>query len=335
MKYLQLHAHVQFVKGSELGALYDLQRGKVHTAPLIMEQVLEAYANMPLTEVLNQCFGGNKEIFDRYTQFLLGGGWAFITAHPQRFPVASLALGSPYRIHSAIVAHDFLRPYDISQALGELSDVGSRHLELQLYHYPTVGKTADTAWAAVGEALRAGEFRRCTLVISPTMDASPIALETIAGYLQDWPRIGTVVMLGQRDDRSLEQYGQQYHLRRALTIGEYARKTWELHPDTNFVGPNYFREAKVANPYFNRRLAIDPAGNFKNDLLYGGKDTFGKVGERPIREVIADPNFQRRWQAGPDAIAQTKSNPLRYCIRYDRPIEADPSNPAAWSFASA
>ncbi|MEM9258507.1 MAG: hypothetical protein AAGA62_02605, partial [Bacteroidota bacterium] len=130
--------------------------------------------------------------------------------------------------------------------------------------------------------------------------------------------------------------GRKYHLRQANTIAEYARNTWRCRPDTHFVGSAYFREARIANPYFNRRLAIDRNGHFKNDLLYGGPETFGQVGQHSVRGVITDPEFRRRWLAGPDTITDTKDNPLRYCLRYDRALIASSGTlSTAWSFASA
>ena len=153
--------------------------------------------------------------------------------------------------------------------------------------------------------------------------------------LKRWPRFGTVVILGQKENRNLKIGKRKYHLRTVNNLMDYAKKTWEANADTHFVGPAYFREARVANPYFNRRLAIDRQGNFKNDLLYGGEESFGSVGKRAIQEVITDSKFQRRWLASPDTIMETAGNPMRYCLRYDRAIVANSDGASTWSFSQA
>ncbi|SEP76668.1 hypothetical protein [Neolewinella agarilytica] len=333
--YLHLYAHVEFVKGSQLGALYDLQGGRVRTVPLILESILKAFQMAPTQQVLKETFAGNETVFHRYTDFLLKEKWAFTTTKPQVFPAADLSWESPYAINSGIVSHDRLQPYDLPSALLELSDVGCRTLELQLHNYSL--KEEDSAvWDQIGAALRQGEFRRGTLVLGVGQTAMPVVNPAeVDRLLHDWPRFGTVVLLGQEKDINLKIGKRQYYLRCANTLMDYAKKTWELRPNVHFVGPAYFRESRVANPYFNRRLAIDSQGYFKNDLLYGGQETFGKIGQRTIKEVIIDPQFQQRWRANPDVISDTSSNPLRYCLRYDRAIEADAKDPTNWSFSWA
>lgn len=333
MQYLHLYAHVKFVAGQQQGALYDLQGGKVQAAPLVLENILNAFRQKPMPEVLKECFGANASLFNRYVDFLLKGNWAFITTRPAHFPTASLAWESPYKINTAIVAHDTRNCYDLPAALQQLSQVGCRHLELQLHNYMISDNTEDD-WRQITDALQQTEFRRGTLVLSRDQ-TEVIDHLTVENLLKNWPRFGTVVILGQEENQTLEINGRKYYLRKAKTLADYAAKTWQLHQQTHFVGPAYFREAQIANPYFNRRLAIDSNGNFKNDLLYGGQENFGKIGKRSIAAVITDPEFQKRWFAGPDKIKDVVDNPLRYCLRYDRPIKANSDVAESWSFSEA
>lgn len=332
-KHLRLNAHVKFVPGHQNGALYDLQQGKVRTVPMVMQTIIQAFQESSTQEVLQSCFGGDETIFQRYTDFLLQGNWAFITTQPDRFPEANLSWESPYPINTGIVAHDFLKPYDLAAALEELSAAGCRHLELQLHNY-SLDDIGSESWKLIERALRKGEFRRGTLVLAMDQTAMQEVCPTqVEECLEKWPRFGTVVILGQKENRNLQIGKRKYHLRVVNNLTDYAKKTWEAHSDTHFVGPAYFREARVANPYFNRRLAIDRQGNFKNDLLHGGEESFGSLGKRAIQEVIKDAQFQQRWLAGPDKIADTLGNPMRYCLRYDRAINVNPADISTWSFS--
>lgn len=333
--YLRLRANIEFVKGHQLAALYDLQAGRVRTVPLVLESILKAFHAASTQEVLKTTFAGNDAIFQRYTDFLLKEKWAFVTTQPERYPPANLSWESPYAINAGIIAHDCLQPYDLPAALRELSAVGCRSLELQLHNYSLEGRNRK-AWNQIGTALQQGEFRRGTLVLGLDNKAeSTVSPEKVENYLANWPRFGTIVLLGQDQNQDLDIGTRKYHLRTVKNLSEYATKTWELRPNVHFVGPAYFRESRVANPYFNRRLAIDSKGYFKNDLLYGGQETFGRVGDRPIKETINDPIFQQRWWANPDRITETAGDPLRYCLRYDRAITADPKDPTSWSFSLA
>ncbi|MEL7161169.1 MAG: hypothetical protein AAFN92_10460 [Bacteroidota bacterium] len=334
MSFLQLHAQVKFVAGQQVGALYDLQGGRIRSVPLVLGSLLDSFASLPLQEILHQVFGGDEALFRRYTDFLLREDWAFVTDRPECYPPASLAWESAYRLNTAIVAHAPDSPYSLAAALEELSAAGCRHLELQLRDYPTEDER-EAVWRQIGNVLGKCEFRRGTLVQSGAQAAGSVSVTTVGQRIRNWPRFGTVVLLGRAENRNLEHEGKRYHLRKAPTLAEYARRTWQRNPQTHFVGPAYFREARVANPYFNRRLAVTAEGRFKNDLLYGGAEDFGRVGARPIAEVIADPVFRERWFASPDKITETKGDPMRYCLRYDRAIRRAATGGAEWSFSAA
>lgn len=333
MEHLRLHAHVHFVPGSTNGALYDLRSGRVRTVPPVFEAVLSAFSNHPMATLLVDFFGGDEALMQQYVKFLVGGNWAFLTSWPERFPQADDSWEIPFALSTAIVAHDFHEPYALAPLLEELSLAGCRHLELQLHNYP-LGEEGADVWHQIGLILRKCEFRRGTLVLGEDQRAKEVSPEGIHLLLKNWPLFGTVVLLGQSQRQETSLHGRSYHLRKVTDLKAYAEATWKQRPDAHFVGPAYFREARSANPFFNRRLAVDRKGNFRNDLLHGGHETFGRVGERSIAEVLADGKFLAKWKAGPDAIASVKNNPLRYCLRYDRALVRN-SAADAWTFASA
>jgi hypothetical protein len=303
----------------------------VRTVPSVFEAVLSAFSSQPLPTVLTEFFGENEVLLQRYVDFLVGGDWAFLTRWPERFPSADVTWETPFALSTAIVAHDFHQPYMLGPLLEELSSAGCRHLELQLYNYP---QEDISSWHQVGELLKKCEFRRGTLVLGEVKGARNLCPEDIDQLLMNWPRFGTVVLLGQNERGDINLSGRSYHLRQVNDLKGYAAATWRQRPAAHFVGPAYFREASYANPFFNRRIAVDRQGDFRNDLLHGGGQTYGRVGERSVAEVIGDGAFLARWKAGPDVIANVQSNPLRYCLRYDRALLRSPET-GAWAFASA
>lgn len=333
MEHLRLHAYVHFVPGEPNGALYNLRSGRVRTVPPVFEAVLSAFSSYPLTTVLADFFGGDEALLQQYVDFLVGGDWAFLTSWPERFPPADDSWEIPFALSTAIVAHDFHEPYALAPLLEELSLAGCRHLELQLHNYP-FGEEAAEVWHEMGRMLRRCEFRRGTLVLGEDQGAKMVCPEGIDRLLMNWPLFGTVVLLGQNERQDTSLNGRTYHLRRVTSLKAYAESTWQQRPDAHFIGPSYFREALSANPFFNRRLAVDRTGSFRNDLLYGGQETYGKVGARSVAEVLADGEFLARWKAGPDTITNVKGNPLRYCLRYDRALVRS-SAAGSWAFASA
>lgn len=333
MEYLHLHANVHFVPGQPHGALYDLRGGRVRKTPPVFEAVLSAFSEQPLSTVLADFFGGDKVLLKRYVDFLVGGDWAYLTPSPELFPHPDSNWDSPFSLSTAIVAYDFCKPFELRPLLKELSSVGCRHLELQLYNFCCTDE-AGTAWRDIGTLLSKCEFRRGTLVLGEDKGAGKARPEAIHRLLTNWPRFGTIVVLGQQQREDVELYGRNYHLRRFSDLKEYATTTWEHHPSAHFVGSAYFREARSANPYFNRRIAVDRGGYFRNDLLYGGAETFGCIGERSVVEVLKDEGFIARWTARPDVITCVKNNPLRYCLRYDRALVKSPVA-GEWSFAKA
>jgi|GEM_PF-4193064 hypothetical protein len=332
MNHLRLHAHVHFVPGQPQGALYDLRHGRVRTVPPVIEAVLSAFSTQPLSTLLADFFNHDEALLQGYVDFLVGGDWAFLTPRPERFPLADVSWETPFALSTAIVAHDFCKPYALGPLLKGLSRAGCRHLELQLHNYPLEEGSA-SPWHQLGRLFERYEFRRGTLVLGAGGGAKNIRPEDLHRLLNHWPRIGTVVLLGQNQRQDTSLHGRSYHLRRVTDLKAYAAATWRQHPDAHFVGPAYFREARVANPFFNRRIAVDCAGNFRNDLLHGGDQTYGRVGECSVTDVLANPEFLARWKAGPDAIANVRSNPLRYCLRYDRALVRSPGDD--WAFASA
>lgn len=333
MEHLRLHAHVHFVPGRPHGALYDLRLGRVRTVPPVFEAVLSAFSSQDLTALRSGFFGDDEALLQRYVDFLVGGDWALLTAWPERFPAADTSWETPFALSTAIVAHDFREPYALGTLLEELSLAGCRHVELQLHNYP-LGDAGVSHWRQLGTLLSGCEFRRGTLVLGEGKGAESVRPEDIHRLLTNWPRFGTIVLLGRNERQDTTLHGRAYHLRRVTDLKAYAEATWQQRPDAHFVGPAYFRQARSANPFFNRRIAVDRAGCFRNDLLYGSHQSYGRVGERSVAEVLADGEFLARWKAGPDAIASVRNNPLRYCLRYDRALVRS-AEAGGWAFASA
>jgi hypothetical protein len=323
--YLRLYAHNQIVPGENRAALYDLQAGRVRFIPPALVPLLAQLADQPVAKIRDTYFAESPEILQRYLDFILREDWGFYTQNPERYPALDLSWESPHRLTTAIVAHDAVdSPFTLADALREIDAIGCQHLELQLFRYrPTAAP-----WRQLGAWLSECEFRRMTLItdLGDLLDA-PLA-DTLFATL---PRLARIYSLGAKNKATADSHRGDLYYTDRQTVGALAAS---LDREQQYIiSSTYFREALVANPYFNRRVAVDAQGGIRNDLLHA-TTVFGQVGTDSIETVIHREAFRARWRAKPDTIRQVRNAAERYCLPYDRPLAWDEQQ-QEWYFPPA
>lgn len=97
----------------------------------------------------------------------------------------------------------------------------------------------------------------------------------------------------------------------------YKNNCFKLKKEHLTVDLRLFTECQKHNPYFNRKLYIGNKGEIKNAPEC--EEQFGYIQDikdaEELKQIIAQPSFQKYWYVSPDMIDVTKDSELRYmCV---------------------
>lgn len=298
--YLQLYAHNVPVRGAASGAIYNLHQGTLVRVPTVLLGLLEQLAEAPLATV-RQRHAYDLASFDRYIEFLLGRDLAFQTEEPARFPALVPAWHYPGLLTHAVLEYEFAN-YDLPDVLRQLDRLLCRHLELRL----DLGSQPLSALEELLVSVATSAFRTIALFVRHTEATTPAALDALFAAHSKLTYIFC---------HSAPATVRSAHHARVLTT------RWPLPADgalpalpapRYIVNSQFFAEAQLHNPYYHGRVCISRLGQLKNCLRHA--PSFGQVQARPLRELLAQPDFQDLWYACVDKIDGLSDSELRYAL---------------------
>ena len=95
------------VKGSKRGVIYDLQRGYFYFIPNSVIDMLLKNKNNKLSTLYAQ-YKNQKELVDKYLNFLIDNEIIFLTEEPFRFPSLDLNFRPPFLLDILFIEIDTL-----------------------------------------------------------------------------------------------------------------------------------------------------------------------------------------------------------------------------------
>ena len=294
--YFQLYAHNIAVKGSTRSAIYDLQRQDIVLIPNILHKVLQHLSQHPWQETQQVFAPGNPSVFQQYIDFLLRKDLGFFLHNPASFPALSLAWHSPHHLQNAVVSYAFAH-YRLGAVLAQLDELQCRHLELRLHlpgpNWPEV--------VAFFDQMATMSFTSVSLLLAYS-EAVPDE-QQLALFYEQFPKIQHIIVHDA-------PYGAPSAAHPEHVVFVTSDLQRELPRDRYIVNSEFFTEALRFNPYYNRKLCVDDAGNIKNCLLQ--PEYFANVNTTRLADVLQTPGFQELWHAAPDQTVGLRDSELRY-----------------------
>ncbi|PRQ05117.1 MvdC/MvdD family ATP grasp protein [Enhygromyxa salina] len=292
----RLAATSMLVEGPQRTLLYDLQRGKALSVPPSFIESLRA---------------GDDE------DGLAASDRAKVLAwvrDPQRFPARSMAWEHPALITNAVIDVDAHSEHDYVALFAELAELGCEHALVRVDRADALD-----VLDRVHSLLEDGPAMFVEWWVSSGPGRSAAA---VIDRVQRWARIVNVVMFGASETKSW--------LRTRAGIGDVVAVTHALRFDevptpaltAMFVSDSLVRESLRYNPFFHRKLAIDARGQLRNAPHVAR--SFGRLGDRPLREVVAAPSFAALGMIHKGVIEGCRDCELRHaCMDGRVPVTAD------------
>ncbi len=269
----RLPASLELVEGSRGALLCDLQRGKAYAVPRSLAPRLRA-------GLWPRPRSPGESRWLRAAEAELGLGLADRLAAP--LPRRSLAWEHPSAILDAVIDVDRSSAHDFAAIFAALSEVGCEHALLRLQR-PDALALFDGILPSLDDAP--------PLFLEVWLAGGAARVDELIARAARWSRVTAIVLFGQAE--AYTWASPRSGIGTVLTQTEALDLSSTPAPGAGsmLLRDELFRLSRDHHPVFSRKLAIGADGELRN--APGLERSFGPLGARPVRELIASPEFRR------------------------------------------
>lgn len=315
--HVMLSASCAFVEGTELALIYDFQHHTALRVPAVLQKILHGLAASAQRSIqvgaLRTSRPSLSGLVDAALLSGLRAGVLQLTATPERFPPRPFRFDPPAQISNAVLDLGDALPYDLGALFTELASLGCEHVLIR---------------CARKEPLAFIEEVMCGLTDKPplfiewwVLFSDSLAREEVRELCRRHPRITSLLMFGAPDDaewlRTRSGIGNILTLQRTMPLDSEP----QAPPTISELGidAQLYAESQRAHSFFHRKLAIGQAGEIKN--APATRQSFGFVGQRALREIVATPEFRHLGTIRKDQIEGCRDCAYRYaCVDPREPL---------------
>jgi SPASM domain peptide maturase of grasp-with-spasm system len=309
-KVFKLFASIIPVRGFCRSVLFDLNRNQYEFIPNSLFQLIKEYEGKFFNEVLLTFEKSEHLIIFEYFNFLERKEYIYWCDKEELnfYPKLNLCWDNSAKITNAVIQWEETSEWIIREIILDLEGLGCKHI--QIYSENRIKRES------------------VILIIELFKDSAFLSVELIEKYHRDfkkeeyidiirkYPRIKSIVLYSAPYDRVFTK----------STIGALGNLVCTKKPanlelkDRAFgifsINIEIFTEAQKHNLYFNRKLAIDNHGNFKNHLK--SSRSFGNLKTNKISDVLQNNEFTKPWFISKELIEVCKDCEFRYVCVDDR-----------------
>jgi len=295
----------------------DLQRNSYSIIPNDLFEILRLYDGSSICEVKKKYQNNFDEIIDEYFEFLLDKEYVFFSDSNIDFPKLSLEWYEPFRINNAII--DYNEKIDYDKILIELNKLNCKSLEIRFFD--------NIQFSFIESVLLFIEQNEMILYslgfvlkYSDEMDKN-----VLENFISKNPRISYVIVSNapancyvevDKHRKSYVFYSQD-KVDSSSNCGLISSKSF-------VVNTRLFTESQEFNTCLNRKISIDVEGNIKN--CPSMSQSFGKIGNVTLEEVLEKPEFKKYWNVNKDQIEVCKDCEFRHICTDCRAFIEEPEN---------
>ena len=318
---LLLFEDCKVVTGYQRSAIYDLCRHEFKFIPNSLAQIINEFKGKPLNDLLSAFPEKDQPVIQEYLNFLVQNEYIHFCDADEvgLFPKLNEEFRSAGEISNAIIE---LSPVTISafeSIIDQLTAQGCSHLELRTDETYTLSELS-----AVLSQLKDAPIRSVSLVVRYSPDFDPT---TLGHLMADHPRLISILVHSAKEamfdaKRSIRFYKD--------SLPQLIQNKLPTPRSFNVNSQLYF-ENLAYNTFFNKKVCIDAAGQWKNSLEIDHH--FGNIASTSLQDVLQNIEFKKLWSVKKDDIHVCKDCEFRHlCVDARTPLQKDETT---WYFDTA
>lgn len=304
------------VKGARRSIICDLQRESYELIPNLMFDILQNFHGRPIREIYEFAGKANEDNVREYLDYLLKKNFCFITNEPENFPRLSLDWQSPHYITNAIIDFEIGTKHNLGLLKKEIQSVGCAAVQLRFY-FPV---TPNNLLQILSE-FEFSRLRSIEVVLQYSKKAKEIQFQRL---FEKNPRLSSLFAFNSPFDKVVPVRGTSSEI-------IFSRNVFDSPVCCGAIGPSKFRvntpmftESIKFNSCLNRKISVDSKGNVKNCPT--SEKSFGKLGDRPFKEIISMSEFTRLWKINKNEVAVCKDCEFRLICTDCRILLSNPED---------
>ena len=318
MKYFRLHGNCFIVKGATQALVYDLFTSRTVDISLNFAALYESHFLMETYDHVLKSYSEWNESIIEVTNFLINNDFAFFTNEPENFPQLDRSYNIVRRIYSAVIELDTRSLHDYVGLIENLLSLDCQFFCLvvseDIYDHNAFEKLL-------------GEFKESRAKwVRVIMKRPYLSYKELQQVTHDM-RIAYKIYDAEADKTIKDRWWLEESPHK-FDIVEYVSQPFNLDIKSLYGVEHFyptqdvFLESQNHNPFFNLKVCIDKAGNFKNDLAFD--ESFGNFRTRSLHDLLADESFKRLWFIPNGKIEKCKDCQYRYqCLSNSNVIETE------------
>jgi SPASM domain peptide maturase of grasp-with-spasm system len=308
--YFKLFACCLAVRGAARSLVCDVQRGVVVPISNALYDLLSAFRETPVEEVLAphpaEVAAGVRRTLAAMVEKELG----FWCQDPAEFPDLDLSWDRPAAITNAIVELSPTTTTHAAAIVSQLGELGCEALELRSYRpFPLT---------VLRDVIRCTERSRLESIELLLCHSEETTTEALLALCRESPRINRVVVHSAPTEMK--------------TAGLHFRVEPVRSSDhCGYVDPGYFSvslamfaESQSCNTCLNRKVAVDGEGHIRNCPAMPA--SYGNIAAVALRDATAGEGFRSWWTIRKDDIEVCRDCEFRHVCTDCRALLSDPTN---------
>ncbi len=328
--FFKFFANCILVKGVLRSTICDLQRNNIDVIPNEIFEILTQHKDSRIGDIMNLFDQEDAATIYEYFEFLIEKDYLFLSkkkAELDLFPDIDVHWESPSIIDNAIIELDEQAAINLPDIFEQLSDLGCEALELRSYCTQSIADMRAILAALNGSRIESVFF---IVPFSAELNAEQVQL-----LFAEYPRLLELTIHSTPESSMSNNQlfeGQSYNAKWLKQKIDSSHHCGFIAPQNFSINIDFYLEAKLFNSCLNKKIAVDADGNIKN--CPSMKESYGKIQDTQLLDVISQPGFQDLWNIKKDDISICKVCEFRYVCSDCRAFTVDGthSKPAKCSY---
>jgi len=302
------------VKGAKNSMVYDLERmDNSNTIPNSIYEILTDHADKSIEEIKVVYNHEYDDIIDEYFDFLVKNEYIFDCTKEELelFPTVDFEWKSPKKITNSIIDYDgTLTIPGYKKFIKELSVLGCKAVQIRSFVPLTLYKLKSFVFLFEETSILSIEF-----VFKFNADLTD---NEIIELQKQHPRIRKVDIYNSFKNTS------NYFIKHLQDDIDPEKDCGKIESKFFSIGFETFSEAQLHNTCLNQKISVDKNGFIKG--CPSMNQSYGKISENTINEVLQIKEVQKLWTINKNEIEICKDCEYRYCCTDCRVFIDDKEN---------